>query len=406
MELVMNSRQRVLAAVARREPDRLPIDLGGTESSGLTALAWHRLVRHLGMEIDDGPRIVDPYQQVGAVEEPLRRRLGIDTVGLFIEPAEWVVGTLSDGSPCRNPARWRPAELPNGDRVVTDAAGRPMARMPRGGFYFDPVGFPLADCRTVGDLEARRDAIESYDLPAYWDEPPEATADRARRLHEGTDAAVVFNFCCHLLHGGTLLRGFEQFMIDLLADRPMAEALLEMLLEAYLRRTDRYAPLLRGAVDLVLFNDDLGTQSGPLISPEVYGELIQPRQARLFQHAREAFDAPILFHTCGAVSAFIPGLIEAGVDAINPVQVTAADMDTATLKRRFGDEVCFWGGGCDTQHVLPRGTPDEVRREVRRRIEDLSPGGGMVFCQVHNIQPDVPPENILTMLEAARQFGR
>ena len=401
----MTPRQRVLTAVARKEPDRVPIDLGGTESSGLTGIAWHRLTGHLGMEKGDGPQVIDPYQQVVRIDAPLRERFGADTVGLFIEPGRWRPGTLGDGSPCRLPAGWVETVEENGDRVVLDAGGRPAARLPAGGLYFDPVATPLAGCRAPADLEKHRAVIESFDLPAFWDEGIEATAARAARLHDGTERAVVFNLCCHLLAGGTMLRGYEQFMIDLLTERELAEALLEMLLEAYLRRVDAYAPALRGSVDVVLFNDDLGTQQGPIISPEIYRELIKPRQAKLFAHAKKAFDAPILFHSCGAVSEFIFDLAEAGVNALNPVQVAAAGMDSARLKREFGSDICFWGGGCDTQRVLARGTPAEVREEVKRRVGDLAPGGGFVFTQVHNVQPDVPPENIEAMLDAAREFG-
>ncbi|MDD4888543.1 MAG: uroporphyrinogen decarboxylase family protein [Phycisphaerae bacterium] len=403
----MTSRQRVLVALARRQPDRLPIDLGGTESSGLTGLAWHRLVRHLGAAGPaDGPDIVDPYQQVARVDESLRRRFRIDTVPLFVEPAQWVAGQLGDGSPCRLPAGWRIRVEPNGDRVAIDSAGGPVARMPAGGFYFDPVGAALADCRTPADVTRKRAAIATCDLPDFCDEGLDATIARARRLHAQTDLAVVFNFCCHLLHGGTGLRGYEQFMMDLALDRPLAEAVLDTLLEAYLERIDRYAPRLRGLVDVVLFNDDLGTQAGPMISPTAYRELIQPRQARLFGCAKRAFGTPILFHSCGSVRAFIPGLIAAGVDGLNPVQVSANGMESAGLKRDFGRDICFWGGGCDSQGVLPRGTPDEVRAEVRRRVRDFAPGGGFVFVQVHNVQPDVPPENVAAMLDEANEGGR
>ena len=277
--------------------------------------------------------------------------------------------------------------------------------MPAGGFYFDPAGAPLADCSTPADLEKHRAAIESVDLPFYWDEPVAATAARAKQLHSQTDRAVVFNFCCHLLHAGTGLRGYEQFLCDMLAEPELAGALLDMLTAAYLKRIDRYAPALRGSVDVVLFNDDLGTQQGPLVSPDVYRALIKPRQAKLFGYAKKAFGAPIAFHSCGAVAEFIPDLIEAGVDALNPVQVAAVGMDSKRLKREFGKDICFWGGGCDTQKVLSRGTPAEVREEVRRRIGDFAPGGGFVFTQVHNIQPDVPPENVVAMFEAVKEFG-
>jgi uroporphyrinogen decarboxylase len=303
------------------------------------------------------------------------------------------------------PELWRERSGPDGTREALSPAGEVFARMPPGGFYFDPAGAPLAGCSSAADIARHGAAIGSCDLPFYCDEPVEATAARARELRAGTDRAVVFNFCCHLLHAGAALRGYEQFLCDLLADPELAGAVLDLLVEVYARRVDRYGPALRGSVDVVLFNDDLGTQQGPLVSPEAYRALIKPRQAKLFSRAKRAFGAPILFHSCGAVSEFIPDLAEAGVDALNPVQVAAQGMDSKRLKREFGRDICFWGGGCDTQRVLARGAPQEVREEVRRRIGDFAPGGGFVFTQVHNVQPDVPPENVVAMLEAAREFG-
>jgi len=401
----MTSRERVLAAVARKSPDRVPVDLGGTESSGLTGMAWHRLAGHLGLARKPGPKVLEPLQQAVEIDDGLRERFRIDTVPLFPEPAAWQPGTLGDGSACLMPALWKERVAPDGARELLAADGSVAARMPRGGFYFDPVALPLADCASAADVERRRAVIEAFDLPGFCDEPLQATAARARRLHSETDRAVVFNLCCHLLAAGTLLRGYEQFMVDLLTEEAMVEALLEILMDGYTKRIDRYAPALKGSVDVVLFNDDLGTQQGPIVSPELYRRFIKPRQARLFSYAKKAFGAPILFHSCGAVSEFIRDLAEAGVDALNPVQVAAEGMDSKRLKREFGKVICFWGGGCDTQRVLARGTASQVREEVRRRIGDFAPGGGFVFTQVHNIQPDVPPENVAAMFEAVREFG-
>jgi uroporphyrinogen decarboxylase len=168
---------------------------------------------------------------------------------------------------------------------------------------------------------------------------------------------------------------------------------------------DSLFPALDGLVDVILVNDDLGTQAGPMLSPDLYRKRIKPHQQRLFSHLKSVSGLPLLLHSCGSVHWAIPDLIEVGVDALNPVQVSAAEMDSAALKRDFGRDITFWGGGCDTQHVLGRGTPAEVREEVKRRIGDFAPGGGFVFTQVHNIQPEVSPENMVAMLDAAAEFG-
>jgi uroporphyrinogen decarboxylase len=197
-----------------------------------------------------------------------------------------------------------------------------------------------------------------------------------------------------------MLRGYETFMEDLVLDPRLVEALLTVLVDAYCARADRVLPALGDSVDVVLVNDDLGTQAGPMLSPELYRKLIKPHQRRLFAHIKSRTSAALLLHSCGSVRYAIPDLIEIGVDALNPVQVSAAGMDSAELKREFGRDITFWGGGCDTQRVLSRGSVEEVREEVKRRVGDLAPGGGFIFCQVHNIQPEVPPENVVAMLEA------
>ena len=194
-------------------------------------------------------------------------------------------------------------------------------------------------------------------------------------------------------------------MTDLILAPDLADYLLGMLVDAYCRRADTLFPTMNGLVDVILVNDDLGTQAGPMLSPDLYRKRIKPFQRRLFSHLKSVSGLPLLLHSCGSVRWAIPDLIEVGIDALNPVQVSAAGMDSAELKRDFGRDITFWGGGCDTQHVLNRGTPDEVREEVKRRIGDLAPGGGFVFCQVHNIQPDVPPDNIIAMLDAAADLG-
>jgi uroporphyrinogen decarboxylase len=397
----MTSRERILTALRHEEPDRVPLDLGGTESSGLTAIAYNRLRRHLGLP-PGRTQVFDVYQQVVKIEDDLRDRLGIDTVPLHIEPLDWKPFVLVDGSASEIPAGWNP-ERDGDDWVIRCDDGTVTARMPAGGFYFEPAGPPLAGVTGIAQLDHHADAIESYDWPAFFDEPLSRIAERARELHDETDRAVVFNLQCHVLAGGLFLRGFEAFMIDLVADPGFATALLERLTDAYVRRVERVFAELRGRIDVVLLNDDLGTQNGPMLSLDCYRRLIRPHQERLFGAVREHAGVPILFHSCGSVRRFIPDLIEAGVAALNPVQVSAAEMDSADLKREFGDRLTFWGGGCDTQSVLAGGSAGEVRDEVRRRVRDFAPGGGFVFTQVHNIQPDVPPENIVAMLDALRE---
>jgi len=398
----MTPRQRIVATLRGETPDRIPLDIGGTESSGLTAIASNRLRAHLAMP-PGRTQVFDTLQQVVKIAPDLRQRLQIDTVPLLIEPRAWRPFTLPDGSACEIPAKWAPQPDSNGGLIVRDSAGHITARMPAGGYYFEPAYFPLARVTEPTELDDYAPAIESFDWPAYADESLDDIAARARRLFDQTDYAIVANLQCHLLAAGQFLRGYEQFMVDLLADKKLAHALLQRLTDAYKRRAEAYLARVGRYTQVLLFNDDLGTQNGPMMSPECYREMIWPYQKELFGFVKARTDAAILFHSCGAVSQFIPLLIDAGVDALNPVQVSAAGMNTAELKHRFGDRITFWGGGCDTQHVLPKGTPRQIAHEVARRIADLAPGGRFVFTQVHNIQPDVPPENVMAMLDAFAQ---
>jgi uroporphyrinogen decarboxylase len=193
--------------------------------------------------------------------------------------------------------------------------------------------------------------------------------------------------------------------MDLVGNQTFAEALMDELAEANIRRFERYADTVAPHVDVIQFEDDLGMQDRPLLRPERYRKLVKPYHAKLFRFVRSRWDGHILLHTDGAVAPFIPDFIEMGIDILNPVQVSAAGMDTKALKKEFGDDITFWGGGCDTQKTLPYGSPADVADEVKRRIDDLAPGGGFVFTQVHNVQAGTPPENVVAMFETAREYG-
>ncbi|HUU53822.1 MAG TPA: uroporphyrinogen decarboxylase family protein [Armatimonadota bacterium] len=399
----MAPRQRLLRSLDHEEPDRLPIDLGGTESSGLTAPAYNRLKRHLGLPA--GGRVFEPYQHVVLIEDEIKDRFGIAAYPVIFEPRRWRAAQLPDGSPCQVPGEWRTVVRRDGTEEALDPSGSVVGRRAAAGFHFDPVHPPLAHAASASDIAQHRDVIHRFDWPHFADETVAQMAERARQLRQASDRAAILNLQAHILAAGQLLRGFENFMSDLILDPGLVDALLTELVDGYCARADLLFPALAGLVDVILVNDDLGTQAGPMLSPDLYRKRIKPYQQRLFSHLKTVSGLPLLLHSCGSVRWAIPDLVGIGIDALNPVQVSAAGMDSAALKRDFGRDITFWGGGCDTQHVLNRGTPAEVREEVKRRIDDFAPGGGFVFTQVHNIQPEVSPENILAMLEAAAEFG-
>lgn len=400
----MNHRDRVLTALRHQEPDRVPLDLGGTTDSTIMAVPYRALRGHLGLDAGT-THVADVYQHTALVEEDVRQALGIDTLFISDEPKQWRPGSLPDGAPAQFPARFLPQPQDDGSQVVFDGAGNVVLRMPAGGHYFDPVYAPLADAASVRDIQKHLAAIESYDRPDYLDKGYEELAEKARTLRERTDYLLVGFFGGHIFQAGQSLRGWERFLVDLLMNQGFAEALMEQLAEANMRRFERFARTVGQYVDVVQFEDDLGMQDRPLLRPDLYRRVVKPYHAKLFRFAKSRCDAYLLLHTDGAVAPFIPDFIEMGVDALNPVQVSAAGMDPKALKRAFGRDITFWGGGCDSQRVLPFATSQQVADEVKRSIDDLAPGGGYVFGPIHNVQTGVPPENVVAMFETAREYG-
>ena len=376
----MTSRERVRAALGRREPDRVPLELGGTHNSSISARAYEKLKAHLGIVAPT--RLLTKQGQVAAVDEPVRARFSIDTRPLRIRP----------------PERW--ADVPLPDDAFRDEWGIVWQRPPGSNSYFL--------LRSPFEAEATPEAVRRH----RWPDPTDpgrvrGLAEEARRLAAETSHAIVLDSSASFWGDAEWLRGFAGFYADLLTNKPFAHALLDRVLEVKLALLGPVLDAVRGQVDVILAGDDLGTQHAPMISPGTYREFVRPRQQALFDFLRRrGGGAVLLYHCDGAIDPFIPDLIACGIDALNPVQVSAAGMgDTARLKREYGKDLAFWGG-VDTARVLPFGSPQEVRDEVRRRIEDLGPGGGYVLGTVHNIQEEVPPENICTLFDAALELGR
>ncbi len=381
----MDSRTRVQLAISHREPDRVPFDLGGSRVSGIHVRAYTRLRAALGLPSGE-PRIGDLTQQLAEVEPDVLNALEVDVRG--VAP--------------RSASTYRRVMVDDGEHhtfVDEWGVGR---RMPLdGGLYFDSYAPPLGG--EIDDV-----AIERYAWPDATDPARFAgMADEARRSAlEERRAVHVGSICGGLTEGLFKLRGFEDGYLDLAGEPARARRVMERILEVKLAYWERLLPELEGVVDIVGEADDLGGQDRLLFSPRTYRDLVKPLHRELFAFLRAHTSAKVFFHTCGAVRDVIPDLIEIGVDILNPVQVSAAGMDTAELKREFGRDIVFWGGGVDTQHVLGAATPSAVREDVRRHVEDLRPGGGFVFAAVHNIQANVPPENILAMRQALATHGR
>lgn len=404
----MNSRERVLAALNHREPDRVPIDFSGHRSSSISALVYPKLREFLGFP-PRPLRVYDPIQQLAIVDEDVLDRFGVDTIELgrafALEDSDWADWILPDGTECQIPTWIRP-EKQGSQWVIRSQRDRVIAVLPEGGLYFEQAYHPFLES---DDLDAIPEVLGESMWNAVASPPgpliagPDGNrilAEGARRLRASTERAVIGLFGGSLFEMGQFLYRNDRFFM-LLAENPQrAHAFLDRILEIHLADLESYLQAVGKEIDIILFGDDLGMQTGPLISPDMYREFFKPRHEFMWRRAKKLAEVKVMLHSCGGIRELIPDLIEAGLDAVNPVQITARGMDTEGLKADFGDKLVLWGGGCDTQDVLTNGTPDEVAKHVKEQVRILSPGGGFVFQQVHNILADVPPENIVAMFDA------
>lgn len=363
----------MLTALARKKPDRVPLDLGGSFVSTLNHKSYASLRQALGLS--GLGRMLHERTQSVHVDEDVRQLLGVDVIGLY------------ERSP--GPATEKPAA----DGVLVSEWGIPYRRAADGDGHYTLAGHPLK--------EARLADLDTYPWPDPLAPARYAGLTEEARALAGGDYAVVGNVGWPEIFGmAWYLRGFENFMMDLLTDKDMAHAVLRHVTDFNVTRYTRFLELAGEHIDALYFGDDLGAQDGLFISPATYREMIKPYHAELFEVIRANSKSHILFHSCGSIAPIVGDLIDIGIDIVNPVQVTAKGMDTVALKKRFGAQVAFWGA-IDSQHILPTGSPAEVQSEVRRRIAELGSDGGYVVAATHVIQADVPAENVLAMCEEA-----
>jgi len=380
----MTPRQRVLAAINHRTPDRVPIDLGGNQT-GIHKFAYSALLERLG--IQDDPVIMDAVQQLARPCEALLERFHVDTRYIAAGAAEGFNGDIVKRR--RNGRLWHD---------LTDEFGVTWSMPDDRPFYMDISHHPLAKA-TIEDIAA-------YPFPK-GDDPGRFAGlrQRALELRNQTPYAVVSGISGVVYEICWYLRGLEQWFMDMLTQPEFCEALLEQTLKFWLDWFRAFLDEVGDVVDVIMIGDDLAGQTGPLFRPEFYRTIVKPRHKRLVQYIRSRTAAKIWYHTCGSCVQYIPDLLDNGVDILNPVQISAKDMDPAALKERFGRQIVFWGGAIDAQHVLASASPETVRKHVRRNVEAWKPGGGYVFNNVHNIQAGVPPENIVALFDAAYEFG-
>ncbi|MEI6157214.1 MAG: uroporphyrinogen decarboxylase family protein [Atribacterota bacterium] len=370
----MDSRGRLNRALSHQEPDRVPLDLGGI-ASGITRVAHHHLMELFGYQGED--ILIDRIQQLVKPDPRILDFFQIDTRYAYI-PVPFHIWTKDQtGS------------------IWTDDWGIERRFT---GLYFDMVGHPLREVETLDDLK-RFSWPDSHDPHLFV-----GLSEQVTTIRESGKACIV-NIIGSCFEFAWYLRGFENFFMDLVLRPDLACGIMDIMVDFQLGQFKELLSRVGDGIDVVLCGDDLATQNGPFISPDLYRRYIKPRQKKLYDFIKTKTRARLFYHSCGAITPFLPDLIDIGVDILNPVQVKARGVDLPKLKKEWGKKIVFWGG-IDTQRVLPFGTPSEVRDEVRRRVDELAPGGGYVLGAVHNIQADVPPQNVIAMYEEALKYGK
>jgi uroporphyrinogen decarboxylase len=413
----MTSRERVVAAINHRQPDRVPIDFGGHRSSGISAIAYARLKRRLGIDAGD-IYVYDMVQQLAIVEPEVLDAVGADVAelgrGFMTAEQDWKPWTLPDGTPCKIPAFIN--EVKRGDDwFLLSDDGVDLAVQKAGCLYFEQVHWPWAEraieTQDFTDLEEAFTYTMWTGIPVpgghipLTEEGAGQLADGARRLRASTDRAILGIFGGNLFEVPQFLYRIDNYLMHMGLHPDACVRLSQALCDFYMPRMEKWLAAVGPHIDVMLFGDDLGGQNGPLMSPQMYRTYFKPFHAKMWRRAKElAPHVGIHLHSCGGIEPLLDELIDAGLEMANPVQTTCTGMDPKHLKEKFGSRFTFWGGGCDTRRVLPHGTPDEVRRNVAENVRIFAPGGGFVFQQVHNILADVPAENIIAMFEAARGF--
>ncbi|MBV7273954.1 methyltransferase [Clostridium sp. PL3] len=410
----MNSRERVLSSLNHREPDGLAVDLGSNPSSGISAIAHSRLVNKLELK-NRKTKVFDVVQQVAQPEMELVDALNLDVLDIGrvfnVNDTDWYDFTLYDGTVVQYPTWFKPDRHPDGSYTCSKH-GKIIAKMPYGATFFDQTVFPYID----GYPENYKDLSEAMNVVLWqalvhspWDHAAEdnfweVLRERTLELRKNTDKALMITCGCNLFEWGTFLRKIDNFLMDILLEPEEIEKLVEALMEKHLASLKNVCEAVGDIVDIIRFGDDLGMDSGPFMAPDLYRKLFKPHHTILNAYVHKHSNMKTFLHSCGSIYKVIPDLIEAGYDIINPVQTVAKDMEPERLKKEFGKDITFWGGGCDTRKILNHAKPEEIKDHVRRNIEILAPGGGFIFNPVHNIMPDVPPENVIAMFEAVNEY--
>lgn len=417
----MTSRERLIATLNHQTPDRLPLDLGGTSQTGINASSLYRLRKALHLD-EHRLKIIEPGQLLGEVEQDLLDLLGVDIVGLYnttnffgYKNDHWKKWQMDDGTPVWMGGGFTYDEDENGKKYVYpqgDRTAEYSAVIPKGGSFFDSVPREHFDWdldeEDLTPVEDFRDdfSVVSDEEARYWEE-------KSIELYENTDYGIV-----GMIGGGGLgdaavipgpatkhpkgIRRVDDWLMAHSMYPDYIKAVFRYQTDIMLKNLEIYRQAVGERIQVVwISGTDFGNQMSGMMSLETFRELYKPFYKEINDWVHKHTGWKTFYHTCGAVYDFLDDFAEMGLDCLNPVQFSAKGMDPAKIKAEYGDKFTFWGGGVDTQKVLPFGTPDEVRRQVRERIDILGKDGGFVFNTIHNIVANVPPENLIAMYEEA-----
>jgi uroporphyrinogen decarboxylase len=404
----MNSRDILLQAINHKTPGRLPVDLGSATVTGISAIAYNNLKKHLG--INKPTKVFDVVQQLANVDMEVIDLLGVDALDInriAAESGEWYDVELVDGSMAQFPGWYRPVKDTDGSWYTVDNEGTILSRKASGAAFYDQMYYPYEKGypENLSDLNK---ALKKISWVVHSHASNLNTAELRERiitLKESTGKGMVMSGGVKLLELGFFIRRMDNFLMDLMTDEPKLSEMLDLLVDMHMAGLEKKCQNLGDIVDVIRFGDDLGMTSGPFIDLDTFRKHFKPRYKVLCDYVKKNTNMKIFMHSCGSVRQFIPDFIDVGIDILNPVQTNCYDMDAVELKKEFGKDITFWGGGVDTASVLNSATPEEVRKDVLNRCEIFSKDGGFVFAPIHNILSEVPPENILAAYNAVKEFN-
>jgi uroporphyrinogen decarboxylase len=399
----MTSRERVIAAIEREDIDRVPIDLGGTAATTILAKPYYGLLKLLN--INKPVRIADCMQMWVYMDEEVSMRFNTDVVSLW--PLRDFLGIRRDrafkdwitptGTPVKISQDFNPEKLEDGSYIYK--VGDYIYKLPKDGFYFDAI-------KNAFDWVETPEDVEKIDYPIMSEEEKIWIREHAERLRKDTDKFITTDIVggwCDI--AGPML-GNAKFYMDIISNKPMIHALFNKLNDVWMKRIDALVATVGANVDAVIMYNDLGSNMAGLYKTETIREMVVPYIRKFYEYVRKVSNYYIIFHSCGSVHQYLPDLIDAGVRILNPVQVGAKNMEPERLKKEFGKYLTFWGGAVDPQHELAFGSPEQVRNQSKRYTEVFMENGGFVFTQPHNVQSNVPSENVLSLYETGNEFGK